>query len=194
MLNPIILFISLFLLNIAGSASAEQPSLPGPGETLLGSGQASGYTFCDKKSGMCMLKANLSMMKTMTTFSDFDLCKYEPKEKKWYWMPFNAVVKKIIAPEQRQMYSAETDPVVRLLTDVTGLFWLTWRENGRPVGRFVFSGMLCEDVMIGPERKGDLIATCIPEKDTATAAYVPDPEIYCRNGKLPGKGVQGHGR
>lgn len=194
MLNPAILFLSLFLFSVAEFASAEQPSLPEAGEALLGSGQAYGYAFCDKKSGMCMLKANLRMMKTTTKFSDFDLCRYEPREKKWHWMPFNAPVEKNIVPEHRQVSSLETDPVVRLLTDVKGLFWLSWRENGRTVSSFIHSGMFCNDVMIGPERKGDLIATCIPGKDTATADYVPDPGKYCRNGKNWGQGKQGNGR
>jgi hypothetical protein len=99
---------------------------------------------------------------------------------KWYWMPFNAAVRRTIYPARSQSTSRQTDPVVRLLTDVTGLLWVTWQENGRTVSSFLYSGIVCNDVMIGPSRKGALIATCVPGKDSATAAYVPDPEIFCR--------------
>ncbi len=176
----LIIFLSLLVLIVAVSASAQEPSSALPGKARVDSYRPIGYTYCDKKTGMCMLKANLGMMKTPTTFSDFDLCRYEPHDGKWYWMPFSTLVEKTITPVQKQVYSADTDPVVRLLTDVKGLLWLTWRENGRAVNSFIYSGMLCNDVMIGPARKGDLIATCIPGKDHAAAAYVPDPAIYCK--------------
>jgi hypothetical protein len=44
----------------------------------------------------------------------------------------------------------------------------------------VYFGTLCEDVMIGPEHRGNEVAICIPGEGTATAAYVPDPRIVLR--------------
>lgn len=58
---------------------------------------------------------------------------------------------------------------------------MNWTEDHQLNGAFAFSGpMLCEDVHIGPITKDDMVATCIPFKDHAIAAYVPDPHVYCR--------------
>lgn len=182
------------LLGAPVSAATQSPSALGVDQTSLGPEQACGYPFCDKQSGKCVLKAHLFKLKVPTTFSDFEMCRYEPKDKKWYWMPFNVPVSKTLYPEQRQLYSNQADPVVRSLTDVKGLLWLTWKEDGRTASRFFFSGALCQDVMIGPPRKGDMVATCIPGKDGGTAAYVPDPETYCRQAMKPARPAQRDGR
>jgi hypothetical protein len=186
----VLVLLSTVLLGAPVPVTAEPPSVPGVDQASLGPDQACGYTFCDKESGMCMLRANLGRLRIPTTFSDFEMCGYEPKDEKWNWMPFNAPVRRTIYPAQRQPSSKRTDPVVRLLTDVTGLLWLTWKENGRTVSSFLYSGTLCDDVMIGPTRKGDRIATCIPGRDSATAAYVPDPEIFCRQAMKPARPSQ----
>jgi len=86
-----------------------------------------------------------------------------------------------IMPIKREVYSTKTDTVLFELTRAAGLFWVKWKEDGRTVGRELFSGsILCNDIDLGKPPEG-MIATCVPLKDHATAMFVPDPQIYCRD-------------
>jgi hypothetical protein len=128
---------------------------------------------------MCSLKAHDYGMEKPVTFQVTELWHYDPKADRWNDMALSTVEPKTLAGRKKQIYSLDSDPPVRKLTDVKGLMWVKWTEDGNPFEDFIFSGMLCNDVDIGPARKGDRVAVCVPGKDSATAAYIPDPKIYC---------------
>lgn len=147
---------------------------------LAVSGQV-GYVYRNPATRMCSLNANLALMKKPVKFRVAELWLYNPEEKKWLKQAFEPVGPKRIGVVKRTVYSHATDPVAAPLTDRIGLFWVKWSEDGRPFAAFVFSGpILCEDIAIGPMTKGDMVATCVPGTKSATAAYVPDPKIYCK--------------
>lgn len=154
-------------------ASAHAGEWPTPAQNPIG------YFHCDQRSGVCFLKAAESAMNGPVKFSVQEVWQYNLEQKKWEYVATQAVGDDVIVPGARRTHAGDTDPNVQAVTGATGLFWVKWTENGVPVAKFLYSGMLCNDVAIGPKRKGDLIATCIPGKDQATAAYVPDPGIYC---------------
>ena len=137
-----------------------------------------GYTFCDR-AGMCYLKAHDFDLKRPVRFQVLEMWRYDDRLRRWEMMALNTIEERIVKPKRRKVYSADSDSVVRRLTDVTGLLWVKWREDDVPFEDFLYSGMPCNDVHIGPERKGDQVAICVPGKDSAKAAYVPDPRIYC---------------
>jgi len=61
-----------------------------------------------------------------------------------------------------------------------GLYWLEWNEGREVVKSLAYFGpILCQDVEIGPAPKG-MIATCVPAENSATAMFVPDPEVECK--------------
>ena len=138
-----------------------------------------GYFQCDKISSACSLKAARLAMKRPVTFSVQEVWQYHLQEEKWAYLAVPAVDDDVLVTPARLVLGANPDPTVQVITATAGLFWVKWTENGVSFKRVLHSGMLCNDVLIGPKRKGDLIATCVPGKDHATAAYVPDPEIYC---------------
>ena len=183
MKNQAAIVLAFAVLASIGLTSTKQAAISLADEPQLSSEISYGYIYRDKKSGRCFLKANLSLLKRTMRFTVLELWGYAPEERKWKWMPLDAIKERTIAPEQKQVYSRTTDPIVQPITDSRGLFWLKWREDDKLFGSLFFSGMLCNDVRIGPERKGDSIATCIPGRESATAAYVPDPTIYCKKRK-----------
>ncbi len=66
------------------------------------------------------------------------------------------------------------------LPEEIGLYWAVWHEGERTTGELAFSGpVLCNDVEIG-EPPAVMIATCVPSAESATAMFVPDPRIQCR--------------
>jgi hypothetical protein len=139
------------------------------------------YSIRDRVTGVSSLRANSALLKSETEFTVAELWRYSPERRTWFKLAFTKVGPKKIAPAGHRVYSTTTDPIVAPLTDRLGLYWVKWTENGQPFGTFVYSGpMLCEDIMIGPMTKGDMVATCIPSANSALAAYVPDPKIYCK--------------
>lgn len=138
-----------------------------------------GYFSCDKRSNMCFLKAVEIAQNGPIKFNVKEIWKYNMQEEKWTYVLPPLTRDIVIAPTAGQVHGGNADFTVQAITDSVGLFWVKWTENDMPVEKFLYSGMLCNDVNIGPKRKGDLIAACVPGKDQATAAYVPDPKIYC---------------
>ena len=70
--------------------------------------------------------------------------------------------------------------VVAELPARVGLYWVQWSEDGRPFASLRASGpVLCNDVMLAPQSRPGMIATCIPLQDSARAGYVPDPSSQC---------------
>ena len=133
-----------------------------------------GHFDCDKGSGACFLKAAESAVKGPVKFRVEEVWQYNLEDEKWAYVAITDAGENVIVPG-----GGNRDLTVQVITDATGLVWVKWTENGIPVEKFLYSGTLCNDVAIGPKRKGDLIATCVPGKGHATATYVPDPEIYC---------------
>jgi hypothetical protein len=75
----------------------------------------------------------------------------------------------------RQIYSAESDPVLLTIPQPVGLFWAIWEEDGHRLATAIYAGpVLCNDVMLGPAPPGRL-AICVPFADRAEARFVPDP-------------------
>ena len=167
-----LLSVGFLLFQCAASGRAEERQKPVPQSPI-------GYFYCDKQSGACFLKAAKSAMKGPVKFSVQEVWKYNLEERKWTYVAIKTAGDDVIVPGVGQLHAGGGDPNVQAITQTAGLFWVKWSENGMPVAKFLYSGMLCNDVLIGPKRKGDLIATCVPGKDRATATYVPDPEIYC---------------
>jgi hypothetical protein len=86
----------------------------------------------------------------------------------------------VIEPVTLTMSSPKTDQTLLALPETTGLFWLEWFEDDRKSNDIAVSGpFLCNDIDIGDPPAG-MIATCVPFKDHAEAAFVPDPKIHCR--------------
>jgi hypothetical protein len=55
-------------------------------------------------------------------------------------------------------------------------------ENGVAFESKVFVGrVLCNDVMLPPPSRPDVIRTCVPLPNGAMAGYVPDPRIHARD-------------
>jgi hypothetical protein len=140
-----------------------------------------GYIYRATRSGWCSLRVNQALLKARTTISPESVWKYDPSTERWGKLDRTRTKSKLVRPQKRQIYSGKTDDVVLPLPHDFGLFWVKWKEDGRPTGAFAFSGpMLCEDISLGPPNRGDRVATCIPFEDRALAAYVPDPRVYCR--------------
>jgi hypothetical protein len=141
------------------------------------------YAFRDPKTGMCSLNANgylLSKLDEPRKVTFVSLWKFNPDLMRWQHVDFTVKDSVVIKPVKREIYSHATDPLLVQLTKEVGLFWAEWTENGISANTLVFSGaILCNDIMIGnpPE---DMIATCVPFKDSAKAMFVPDPKIHCR--------------
>jgi hypothetical protein len=109
------------------------------------------------------------------------LWKYDHEHEKWVTVSLTGRIEKTVIPESQKNSRGLTDPLVMVLPQEAGLFWIGWKEGNVSHGAFAFSGpVLCNDVSIGPRFKGDKVATCIPFKDHAIAAYVPDPKIHCQ--------------
>lgn len=69
---------------------------------------------------------------------------------------------------------------------VTGLYWLKWSENGaRYAGWAGVGRALCNDVMLPPTTRRNVVPTCIPGEKSATATYVPDPRIHAHDASSP---------
>ena len=96
------------------------------------------------------------------------LCRYDPGSDRWSREEFTRVDKTVGAG------------VVAELTDRAGLYWVRWKEDGRRFASLAAAGpMLCNDVSLAPPSRPGRIATCIPQQDSARAAYVPDPSSQC---------------
>ena len=137
------------------------------------------YTYCDKDPYMCGLRVHRDDLRRPVKFQVLELWHYEPKARKWYFMGLNTIEETTLSPGPDRGHDPVADPMVRHLTDLYGLFWVKWLEDGVPYEDFLYSGMLCEDVMIGPLTKGDEVATCVPGEKAASAEYVPDPRVHC---------------
>jgi len=157
-------------------AAADLKQLRGRKQLLL---RPRAYTYCDTSPRMCGLRTHAYDLRRPVTFQVRELWRYDPHERKWRYMGLNTIEETIVSPVPSQGRNSGADPIVRRLTDLYGLFWVKWLEDGVPYEDFLFSGMLCEDVMIGPTRKGDEVATCVPGQNSASAEYVPDPHVYC---------------
>ena len=80
------------------------------------------------------------------------LCRYDPQSNRWSRERFGPISK----------------------------YWVQWKENGRPFASLAVSGpVLCNDIHLAPTSRTDVIAACIPLRQSAQAAYVPDPKIDC---------------
>ena len=96
------------------------------------------------------------------------LCRYDPRSDRWSREEFALVDKTVGAG------------VVAELTKRTGLYWVRWKEDGRRFASLAAAGpVLCNDVMLAPQSRPGMIATCIPLQDSARAAYVPNPSSQC---------------
>ena len=137
------------------------------------------YTYCDKDPYMWGLRVHRDDLRRPVKFQVRELWQYDPQARKWYFMGLNTIEATTLSPEPGRGRNRVADPIARRLTDLHGLFWVKWLEDGVPYEDFLYSGMLCEDVMIGPVRKGDEVATCVPGEKSGSAEYVPDPRIYC---------------
>jgi len=162
----------LVSLSLGAQAFAESVSPHSPVSRQLG-------YFQRDKGGTYFLKSNEFNMKEPVRFSVQEIWRYSPEGEEWILMPDPKLGEKLIHPKDRQVYGGDSDQKIFPITNSIGLFWVKWKENGVAMSNFLFSGMLCNDVNIGPQKKGDRVATCIPGKDHAKAAYVPDPKIYC---------------
>jgi hypothetical protein len=96
------------------------------------------------------------------------LCRYDPQSNRWSRVAFTPISKVVGAG------------VIAELPDSVGLYWVQWKENGRPFASLAVSGpVLCNDILLAPTSRTDVIAACIPLRQSAQAAYVPDPKIHC---------------
>jgi hypothetical protein len=108
------------------------------------------------------------------------LWRYDPTETAWVQVKHKADSPTVIEAVTLAMSSPKTDQTLFALPETITLFWLEWSEDDRKSNGFAVSGpVLCNDIAIGEPPKG-MIATCVPFKDHATAMFVPDPEIHCR--------------
>jgi hypothetical protein len=102
--------------------------------------------------------------------------RYVPETETWARLaldPLPSMTLKVALP--RQVYSAESDPVLLTIPQPVGLFWALWEEDGHRLATAIYAGpMLCEDVMLGPAPPGR-VAMCVPFADRAEARFVPDP-------------------
>ena len=119
----------------------------------------------DARSGKVRLIARGAPVK----FEIDKVCRYDPGSNRWS--------RQQVAPVDTVLGA---DVVVVELADSVGLYWVRWKENGRPFASMAVSGpVLCNDIALAPSSRSDVIATCIPLQHSARAAYVPDPNIYC---------------
>ncbi|HKQ98456.1 MAG TPA: hypothetical protein VJV75_11310 [Candidatus Polarisedimenticolia bacterium] len=137
------------------------------------------YTYCDKDPRMCGLRVHRDDLSRPVRFQVRELWHYEPRARKWHFMGLNTIEATTLTPEPVRGHDRSADPIARRLTDLYGLFWVKWLEDDVPYEDFLYSGMLCEDVMIGPMTKGDEVAACVPGEKSASAEYVPDPRVHC---------------
>ena len=119
----------------------------------------------DAQSGTVRLIARGTPVK----FEMDKVCRYDSESSRWY--------RQKVAPVDKMLGA---DVVVVELADRVGLYWLRWKENGRPFASMAVAGpVLCNDIALAPSSRSDVIASCIPLQHSARAAYVPDPNIYC---------------
>jgi hypothetical protein len=142
------------------------------------------YIYREPRSGKCFLKANEYLLRQTTAkprrFRFRSLWSYNPTAKQWAKIKRKAGLPVVIKPVKRDIYSYKSDPTLLVLPDEVGLFWLEWSEDGRKVNGIAVSGpVLCNDITISKPPKG-MIAACVPFDDHATAMFVPDPKIHCR--------------
>jgi hypothetical protein len=118
----------------------------------------------DGRSGKVRLVAHGNTVK----FEVARLCRYDPPSNRWSRERF-APINKVVGAG-----------VVAEVPDIVGLYWVQWKENGRPFASLAVSGpVLCNDIHLAPSSRMGLIAACIPSPQSAQAAYVPDPSIDC---------------
>ena len=130
-------------------------------------GRPHGVVQRDVNSG----KSRLVAQGSAVTFQVYELCRYDPQSNGWSREPF-VPINKVVGTG-----------AVAELTDNVGLYWIKWKENGLPFASLVFSSpVLCNDIALGPphQRPTDMISTCVPSRNSARAAYVPDPRVYCK--------------
>lgn len=144
-----------------------------------------GYADRDPVTGISSLKVNgylLQQLGKPVTLSAVGLWSYDVDKKIWRRVvTFPAGLSVTLQPEKRQVYSRKTDRELIRLTDQVGLFWTKWKEDGQEMDAFVYAGpVLCNDIALGAPPKG-MVATCVPLADQATAMFVPDPKVYCRD-------------
>ena len=90
-------------------------------------------------------------------------CRYDPASRRWV----------------RETVERSTN--ITDFSDRVGLFWIRWRDDGRSFTKMVVSGPVkCNDLMIGPPPRPDLIPACVPSATSAKADHVPDPAVHCR--------------
>ncbi len=148
---PVVLLASLMLA----------PTTPGAAATH----GAHGAIQRDGPSGKVRLIAHGKPVK----FEVDKLCRYDPESNRWS--------REEVAPINKVVGA---DAVVAELTDSVGLYWVRWKEDGRPFASLAVSGpVLCNDIALAPSSRSDVVATCIPQQHSARAGYVPDPNIYC---------------
>jgi hypothetical protein len=142
------------------------------------------YPYRNPETGMCSLKINdflLHQSGTNLTVELISLWQFDPVIKKWSRAKVKLPAPAVATPAARKVYSTKADPVLFDLTQTVGLFSVHWKEDSRPASMLLFSGpVLCNDIDPGEPPKG-MIATCVPFKDHATAMFVPDPKIHCRD-------------
>ena len=99
-----------------------------------------------------------------------DLWRYDPSSQRWLRVPFPSAER------------AVGQGVVTKFPERIGLYWVRWTENGVAFESKVFVGrVLCNDVMLPPPSRPDVIRTCVPLPNGAMAGYVPDPRIHARD-------------
>ena len=102
-------------------------------------------------------------------FEVTELWRYDAEKREWSRERFKPVAKVTRAG------------LIADITDQVGLFWLKWTEDGQPIEGQVFAGPVrCNDLMLAPPSRPDLLKACIPSKNSARADYVPDPRIHAR--------------
>lgn len=143
------------------------------------------YSKRDNATGVCCLKARNSVLNRAgggtRQFTLRSLWHYDLQKKVWSKTDLHADEPITLKPTANTVdYDGKNDPVIRKLPLEVGLYWANWTEDGHRAGTLVFCGpVLCNDVDIGPPPK-DYIATCVPLPKSASAAFVPDPKVYCR--------------
>ena len=119
----------------------------------------------DVRSG----KVRLIARGTPVKFEIDKVCRYDPDSNRWD--------RQHVAPVDKVLGA---DAVVVELTGSVGLYWVRWKENGRPFASMAVMGpVLCNDIHLAPSSRSDVVASCIPLQHSARAAYVPDPNLYC---------------
>ena len=146
--------------------------------------RSSAYGVCEKIDGGCAPKLKvdeLLLEKTggSRTFVVERMCVYDRAQAKWSMLDPFAQKPVTIRTVTRAVYSRNTDPTVVDLPIRTGLYWLSWKEDGHAVQTSVFAGpILCNDLSIGPAPTG-MIAMCVPSANSGSALFVPDPQTQC---------------